>query len=161
MKKAYGFTIVELLIVIVVIGILAAISIVAYNNISNQANDSAVKSDLKTAGQKITMYHSETGNWPITIAQLKDLNFGITKSAYGHHHQDLHNFLYCRGSNAVNDFAIVARSKSSKKFVYSKGSVSEFTGRWDSSDVTCEDAGIPLVDFSHRIYVYSLSAWAF
>lgn len=39
MRKAYGFTIVELLIVIVVIAILAAISAAAYGNISNRATD--------------------------------------------------------------------------------------------------------------------------
>ena len=42
-KNAYGFTIVELLIVIVVVGVLAAISIVAYSGVSNNANDTAVK----------------------------------------------------------------------------------------------------------------------
>ena len=40
MKNRYGFTIVELLIVIVVIAILASISIVAYNGIQSRANDS-------------------------------------------------------------------------------------------------------------------------
>lgn len=42
--KRQGFTIVELLIVIVVIGILAAISIVAYTGISKRADDSARES---------------------------------------------------------------------------------------------------------------------
>ena len=45
-KHQAGFTIVELLIVVVVIAILAAITIVAYNGIQNRANDSAVRSDL-------------------------------------------------------------------------------------------------------------------
>lgn len=41
-----GFTIVELLIVIVVIGVLAAISIVAYNGIQTRANTEKINSDL-------------------------------------------------------------------------------------------------------------------
>jgi prepilin-type N-terminal cleavage/methylation domain-containing protein len=45
LKTKSGFTIVELLIVIVVIGILAAITIVAYNGIQDRANDTSVKSD--------------------------------------------------------------------------------------------------------------------
>lgn len=51
-KVRPGFTIVELLIVIVIIGILAAISIIAYNGIQNKAADSVVKSDLRQATQK-------------------------------------------------------------------------------------------------------------
>lgn len=46
-KNKNGFTIVELLIVIVVIGILAAITLVAYNGIQARANDTAIKSDLR------------------------------------------------------------------------------------------------------------------
>ena len=44
--KQRGFTIVELLIVIVVIGVLAAITIVAYNGIQSRARDSARVSDI-------------------------------------------------------------------------------------------------------------------
>lgn len=51
-----GFTIVELLIVIVVIGILAAITIVAYNGIQNRARASSVSSALSQAAKKLAVY---------------------------------------------------------------------------------------------------------
>lgn len=47
-KKA--FTVVELIIVITVIGILAAISIVAFNGVAGRANDNAVISDSEKNG---------------------------------------------------------------------------------------------------------------
>ena len=52
-KQQLGFTIVELLIVIVVIAILAAISIVAYNGIQNRAKVTKANSDLVTLRKAI------------------------------------------------------------------------------------------------------------
>ena len=46
-KTTSGFTIVELLIVIVVIGILAAITIVAYNGVQNRARATALADGLR------------------------------------------------------------------------------------------------------------------
>lgn len=55
-QKQQGFTIVELLIVIVVIGILAAITIVAYNGIQERARVASVSSALSQAGKKLAVY---------------------------------------------------------------------------------------------------------
>jgi prepilin-type N-terminal cleavage/methylation domain-containing protein len=56
-----GFTIVELLIVVVVIAILAAITIVAYNGIQQRARASAVQSDIAQAVRKIEIAKTEGG----------------------------------------------------------------------------------------------------
>jgi len=62
-----GFTIVELLVVIVVIGILASITIVSYNGISQKANLASIKSDLANASLTIKSYSSIRGTYPLTL----------------------------------------------------------------------------------------------
>ncbi len=67
-----GFTIVELLIVIVVIGILAAITIVAFNGIQNRARTSSAKSAAQTVLKKAEAYNADesTAGYPILPSQL-------------------------------------------------------------------------------------------
>ena len=66
-----GFTIVELLIVVVVIAILAAITIVAYNGISQKAKDSVVMNGLAQASKKVKNFAAENADvYPGTLAQV-------------------------------------------------------------------------------------------
>lgn len=63
-----GFTIVELLIVVVVIAILAAITIVAYNGISNRAKSSAASSAVQQATKKVMTYATANAEqYPATL----------------------------------------------------------------------------------------------
>ena len=57
MKRSItGFTIVELLIVIIVIAILAAVSVVAYTGIQNRANDSRIRAGVKQLETALRVY---------------------------------------------------------------------------------------------------------
>lgn len=62
--KRNGFTIVELLIVIVVIGILASITVVAYNGIQNRAKDVQNKSDAVSLGKIAETRYVADGSYP-------------------------------------------------------------------------------------------------
>lgn len=63
-NKVKGFTLVELLIVIVVIAILAAISIVAYNGIQQRSRDSAAKSAASQLSTKVEAWNGIKGSYP-------------------------------------------------------------------------------------------------
>lgn len=65
-KSSTGFTIVELLIVVVVIAILAAISIVAYTGIQNRARASQASSALTQAKKKLELYRVDNNSFPTT-----------------------------------------------------------------------------------------------
>lgn len=64
MNKRAGFTIVELLIVIVVIAILATISVVAYQGIQTRASISARTGDMKSVESVLQLYKATYGSYP-------------------------------------------------------------------------------------------------
>jgi len=64
-KRKSGFTIVELLIVIVVIGILAAITIVSFNGVTAKAKFAGYQSDMKNTIKFLEMYKAENGAYPL------------------------------------------------------------------------------------------------
>lgn len=63
-SKQTGFTIVELLIVIVVIAILAAITVVAYNGIQSRARDSERQLDINSVSKKLDEFRIINGYYP-------------------------------------------------------------------------------------------------
>lgn len=66
-KNFNGFTIVELLIVVVVIAILAAITIVAFNGIQARAISTALQSDLANASKTLKLYQVDYSAYPTSI----------------------------------------------------------------------------------------------
>lgn len=85
MKQGYSrahsaFTLIELLIVIVVIAILAAISIVMYNGIQTQAAETTLKSSLRQAATQLGIDQTNTETYPLTKEAAND-NKGLTADA--------------------------------------------------------------------------------
>jgi len=73
MTKRNGFTLVEILIVVVILGILAAIVIPQFSNASEEAKSSSLVSDLQSIRSQIQLYkvqhaHGDSLNIPGTIS---------------------------------------------------------------------------------------------
>ena len=121
-RNTRGFTIVELLIVIVVIAILAAITVVAYNGIQNRANDTAIQSDLQALAKKVMLHYAEHGSYLPGGSATNDstkfpgMTFSPSKNAYD---LSISNLSYCLGEiGGQVTYAIRAKSKSGNVYAY-------------------------------------------
>ena len=78
-QRRRGFTIVELLIVIVVIGILAAITIVSFNGVQNRAKQAAAQTAVAQANKKIIAYAVQNSDqYPPDLATAGVVNGDTT-----------------------------------------------------------------------------------
>lgn len=140
MKNKSGFTIVELLIVIVVIAILAAISIVAYNGIQDRANASTAQTDLASFKKKIELVRVDAsdGLYPSTLTP--EMGFKFTKSIYK---VDRNNLYYCPSTDRTQyAFGVVLKKANSEGFMITPAGV--IVAHNNVGDATtCGQVGLP------------------
>lgn len=79
-KSQKGFTIVELLIVIVVIGILAALVLNTFAGVQKRARDTERQTDVTALSTQLEVYYNDNGKYPlladVTTANLKGIDAG-------------------------------------------------------------------------------------
>jgi prepilin-type N-terminal cleavage/methylation domain-containing protein len=150
-----GFTIVELLIVIVVIGILAAITIVAYNGIQGRAQIASIQSDLSGNVNKFEMYKLDDANaaYPTTLVNLQTADLKFSKNAYTW-------VLYCTDTTS---YVVAARLINTSRWwvAGSTGSPQEsnLPGSSGSSTTTCTNLGY--ASPTYAVWIKSNTGWAF
>ena len=72
MKAKSGFTLVEILIVVVILGILAAIVIPQFTEASTEARESSLRTDLQTLRSMIELYSVQHLDVNPTLADFED-----------------------------------------------------------------------------------------
>jgi general secretion pathway protein G len=155
--RQLGFTIVELLIVIVVIGILAAIVIVAYNGVQARSKASAVQSDMRNSATKIGMYYVDNSAYPVSQANIQPI-MARTLTAYDS--TNLNDYLYCRSDT---DFAVIVRSSPQDAFAYTakQGAIKLASWPGNGNANLCPYVGINTTDPGYNyVWVYANGVWA-
>lgn len=69
-RAASGFTIVELLIVIVVIGILAALVLNSFRGVQERARDTERRTDINAQAGQLEVYYTDNGGYPVYDTQI-------------------------------------------------------------------------------------------
>lgn len=64
LKVPKAFTLVELMIVVAIIGILAALAVPAFRKIQQNSRASAIANDFRVFSEAFLNYNLENGNWP-------------------------------------------------------------------------------------------------
>ena len=77
-----GFTLIELMIVVAIIGILSAIAIPLYANVQGRARLAKAQADVRTLASAVTMYNAHMGALPPALTDLTNVaNNGLGQPA--------------------------------------------------------------------------------
>ncbi len=107
MKARKGFTLVEILIVVVILGILAAIVIPQFTDASTEAKESALASDLQMMRSQIELYKIQHNDNPPSPATSFEAQMTEPTDVTGAAGADYGPYMQKVPTNPFNDSSIV------------------------------------------------------
>jgi prepilin-type N-terminal cleavage/methylation domain-containing protein len=153
--KPKGFTIVELLVVIVVIAILAAITVVAYNGIQTRAKNVKTISAATAWIKALKLYNADKGTWPTSGSCLGGTStysgsggqcwndpWWVVKSAFL---SDMQPYLSTLPEPDTSDVASGTANSPRRGLMYNTNNTDTWTiYLFQSGSGSCPSLGIPL-----------------
>lgn len=82
MKRSKGFTLVELIVVIAILGVLTTIAVFNYLNVQRQARDDQRNSDTTTLAESLEQYFAKNGEYP-SVSQMTNPDGNAVKTLLG------------------------------------------------------------------------------
>lgn len=79
MNNKRGFTLIEVLIVVSIIGLLASVVLVGLGGVRSRGKDARRVTDLKSLQNGLELYYAKIQSYPDNLDALKTANIGITK----------------------------------------------------------------------------------
>ena len=121
MRNTKGFTLIELMIVVVIIGILAALAIPRFSKASDRAKEKEADGILKQVYTLQQTYYAQNGSYATTVTALQTVGFEAPTT--------LKNYTWA-GDASVADGACLAKSPSgathnSRKINFTTGAIAD------------------------------------
>ncbi|HKV12527.1 MAG TPA: type II secretion system protein [Thermoanaerobaculia bacterium] len=74
-QREHGFTLLELIVVIAIVGILATIAMPAMKDVPRRANEAVLKTNLHTLRDVIDQHYGDKGKYPTSLQSLVDTGY--------------------------------------------------------------------------------------
>lgn len=126
-KKRFtkGFTIVELALVIIIIGVLSGITAVSYRSIQQDSDTKEVEADLRQAANKLQLHKANNGAYPASQAEV-DGGQGLPKSnserTFNYTRINSENFCLSMASLRFDTTYRISTDTANRQLVFAKGS---------------------------------------
>ncbi len=128
MNCKQAFTLVEILIVVIILGILAAIVIPQFTEASDDARESALRSDLQTMRSQLELYKAQhTGAYPAALTFVTDMT--TQAGGYGPYVQTFPTNPYNSLADVTVEAGVVALGNGATGWHFDST-----TGRFSASD---------------------------